>query len=253
MKDYKLSSAPEFLAEARFEPVLIMKKSNYSGDMKTTFMAGKIPWKFLKRRMGMSNWNIAKVGFYGFLAVSLVFPLFAHADDVTDSINEGLEYYQQGEHGSAVESLNYAVQLIQQMKGEGLEAFLPEPLAGWTAEPTTSQGAGGAMMGGGVTAGREYYKDSSSVDIQIISDSPMLQGMMMMFANPMLAAADGGKLEKINGEKAMVKYDAGSREGEIKVAVAKRFFVLIDGNDVSKEDLKAYAQKIDYKKLAALP
>jgi hypothetical protein len=201
----------------------------------------------------MANGYVGKLVFYGFLTVLLFCPAFAGADEVADSINEGLEYYQQGEHGSAVESLNYAVQLIQQMKGEGLEAFLPEPLDGWNAEPASSQGAGTAMMGGGVTASRTYNKGSSSVDIQIITDSPMLQGVMMMLSNPMLAMADGGKLEKINGEKALVKYDAGSREGEIQIAAANRFFIMIDGNDVSRDELKAYAQKIDVEKLVSLP
>ena len=145
------------------------------------------------------------------------------------------------------------VQLIQQMKGEGLESFLPEPLSGWTAEPANSQAASAAMMGGGVAASRQYSKNSSSVDVQIITDSPMLQGMMMMFSNPMLATADGGKLERINGEKAIVKYNAANRDGEIQIVVANRFFIIIDGNDVSKEDLKGYAKGIDLKKLTTLP
>jgi len=34
----------------------------------------------------------------------------------------------------------------------------------------------------------------------------MLQGVMMMFSNPMLAGADGGKMEKIAGEKTIVNY-----------------------------------------------
>ncbi len=201
----------------------------------------------------MLNWKTGKVLPYVFLAVFLLIPAFAVADDVTDSINEGLEYYQKGDHGSAVESLNFAVQLIQQMKGAGLEAFLPEPLDGWTAEPANSQATGAAMMGGSVSANREYSKGSSSVDIQIITDSPMLQGVMMMFSNPMFAASSGGKLEKINGEKGIVKYDAGSRDGEVQLVIANRFYIVVNGNDVNKDDLINYAQGIDFKKLATLP
>jgi hypothetical protein len=201
----------------------------------------------------MLSWKTGKVWLCTLLTVFMFLPALAGADDVTDSINEGLEYYQQGEHTSAVESLNYAAQLIQQMKGEGLESFLPAPLSGWTAEAASSQAAAAAMMGGGVTASRSFSKGSSSVDVQIITDSPMLQGMMMMFSNPMLATADGGKLEKINGQKAIVKYDAANNRGEIQIVVANRFFIAIDGNDVSKDDLKAYAKGIDFKKLAALP
>jgi hypothetical protein len=201
----------------------------------------------------MSNWKREKVCLCVLLIALLFSPALAGADDVTDYINEGLEYYNNGENTSAVESLNLAVQLIQQMKGEGLESLLPEPLSGWTAQAANSQAAGAAMMGGGITASRQYSKGSSSVDVQIITDSPMLQGMMMMFSNPMLATADGGKLEKINDQKAIVKYNTDSRNGEIQIVVANRFFVVIEGIDVNKDDLKGYAQGIDYKKMAALP
>lgn len=58
-----------------------------------------------------------------------------------------------------------------------------------------------AMFGGGVTAEGSYVKDDSRVDVKIITDSLMMQGMVMMFSNPMIATSDGGKLQKINGKK----------------------------------------------------
>lgn len=189
----------------------------------------------------------------GIVVSLLVFSGPVPADDVEDSINEALEYYHDGEYKDAVESLNYATQLIQQKKGGELEAYLPEPLDGWKAQPPTSQAAGAAMFGGGVTAEREYSNNDSSVTVRIVTDSPMMQGMMMMFSNPMFAASDGGKLERISRQKAIVKYDADNKEGEINIVVAKRFLVTVEGRDTSLEDLKAYAGAIDYKKLKTLP
>jgi hypothetical protein len=186
------------------------------------------------------------------LLCSLVFSGLAFADDVTDAVNEALQYYQDGKYSDAMTSLNYASQLIGQKKGGDLQSFLPQPLAGWEAEEATSQSVGAAMLGGGISAERQYNNGSSSVRIQIVTDSPMLQSMMMMFGNPMLAGSDGGKLEKIAGEKAIVKYNAADKSGDIKLVIANRFLVTLDGNDASLEDLKAYAAKIDYKKLAAM-
>jgi hypothetical protein len=177
----------------------------------------------------------------------------AYADDVTDSINEALKYYNEGKYSDAVGSLNYAAQLIGQKKGGQLEEFLPKPLDGWTAEDPGSQAAGAAMFGGGVTAERRYAKDSASVHVQIVTDSPLLQGMMMMFTNPMFAASDGGKLEKIKGQKAIVKYSDSDKEGKIDIVVANRFLITIEGNDVMKADLEGYAKAVDYDKLATLP
>jgi len=150
-------------------------------------------------------------------------------------------------------AIDYASQLIQQKKGEKLESMLPKPLDGWKAQEATSQAVGAAMMGGGLSAERSYSKESSTVDIQIITDSPIMQGMMMMFSNPMLAASDGGKLQKIGRQKAIVKYDAQNKSGDINVVVANRFLVTIEGRDVSAADLKAYAKAVDYDKLSDMP
>jgi hypothetical protein len=108
------------------------------------------------------------------------------------------------------------------------------------------------MFGGGITAERTYTKDTGSVTVRIVTDSPMLQGMMMMFTNPVIATADGGKLEKIGGEKAIVKYNSGDQSGNINMVIASRFLVTVEGSSVSLEDLKAYAKAVDYKKLATL-
>jgi hypothetical protein len=175
------------------------------------------------------------------------------ADDVTDSINEALKQYNSGEFTDAVQSLDYASQLIRQKKGGQLEAFLPDPISGWKAENAKSQAMGSAIFGGGVTAERSYVKGDSRVNVKIITDSPMMQGMMMMFSNPMMAISDGGKLEKISGEKAIVKYSNDNKDGNINMVIAGRFLITVEGNDVARQDLIAFAQGIDFKKLAVMP
>lgn len=190
------------------------------------------------------------------VALSILFMAFSglgYADEVTDSINDALKYYQDGEYTDAIEDLGYALQLIKQKKGEELEAFLPKPLSGWTVQQSSSQAAGAAMFGGGITAERKYSKGSSSITVQIITNSPLMQGVMMMLSNPMFAASDGGKLEKIGRQKAIVNFDPTNKQGEIKMVVANRFFILIKGHGITEEDLKGYAKAIDYKKLASLP
>ena len=192
-----------------------------------------------------------------FLVVILTFNLmiFAqplYADDVTDSINEALDAYKEGEYSTAVDSLNYASQLIQQKKSETLSSFLPEPLDGWTSNKSESNAVGAAMFGGGITATRQYIKGKNNITVEIVTDSPLLQSMMMMFSNPMYATSDGGKLEKIKRQKAIVKFNPDTNRGDIKIVIANRFLVTVTGNRTTKEDLKAYAKAIDYKKLTAM-
>lgn len=193
----------------------------------------------------ISNWSSLF-----FASVVLTFSHALVADDVIESINEGLEAYKEGALKDAVESLNYASQLIQQMKGENLQTFLPEPLEGWEAQQASSQSAGAGMFGGGITAERSYRKGNSRINVNIITDSPMIQGMMMMFSNPMFASSEGGKLKKIKRHKAMVKYDPNNQSGEIKIMAADRIMVNIDGSKVTEADLMEYAKAIDYKKLS---
>jgi hypothetical protein len=199
-------------------------------------------------RLSISTMTVAAV----FLMMSVVSSP-ALADDVTDSINEALKQYDSGELAGAVQSLDYASQLIRQKKGGQLEAFLPAPISGWEAEEATSQAMGSAMLGGGVTAERSYSKGDSHLSVKIITDSPMMQGMMMMFSNPMLATSDGGKLEKINGEQAIVKYSNEDKAGTVTVAIAGRFLITVEGNNIDKKDLTAFTQTIEFKKLAAIP
>jgi hypothetical protein len=196
---------------------------------------------------------IRKIAAISILGVCLAGNVASAEDDVVDSINEGMEFYKNGEFAEATSSLNYAVQLIQQKKGESLAGLLPEPLEGWTAEEAQSQAAGAAMFGGGVTAERGYSKDSGRISIQIVTDSPMLQGVMMMFSNPMFATADGGKMVRIGRQKAIVKYSSVEESGDLKMVVNNRFLVTVEGSGVSHEELVDYAKAIDTKKMADLP
>lgn len=178
----------------------------------------------------------------------------AKADEILDAINEATEAYNEKAYTEAVESLEYAKQLILQMSSEGLTSFLPEPMDGWEGKEAKSQNLG--MIGGSSGIEREYRKPGSGnggqgrVTVTIMGDSPIFQGMMAMF-NPAIAGADGGKLQKIKRNKAIVKYSTDNRSGEIMIDVAKKYLVTVKGSNVDKEEMMHYAEAIDYKGLKA--
>ncbi|MGE4519941.1 MAG: hypothetical protein AB7E04_10595 [Desulfobacteraceae bacterium] len=187
------------------------------------------------------------------LLALLVYSMPCFADEITDSINEGLEYYKSGDFTSSVSSLRYATQLIQQKKGETLETILPQALPGWTANSATSNAAAGELFGGGLSAEKSYEKEDSRVNITILADSPVMQGVMMMLSNPMILSSGGGKLRKIKNQKAVVKYDEMNKSGEVQVVVVNRFLVTINGNNVTEDELLEYAMAVNYLKLSRLP
>ena len=184
-----------------------------------------------------------------FISTLFITPGAVFADEITDSIEEAMEYYKEGDYVEATNSLDYASQLIRQKRGENLKAFLPEPLAGWSAEDVKSKAAGAGYLGGMISAKRKYKKDKSSVTIEIITDSPALQSMVMMFSNPAFASGDGGKLTKIKRQKAIIKYHPSKKNGEINIVVAKQYLVSVKGRNINQNDLVDYASAIDYKKL----
>ena len=79
----------------------------------------------------------------------------------------------------------------------------------------------------------------------------MLQSLVMMINNPMLAGASGGKLETVNGQRAIVQYNEASPDGEVNIVVDNRFMVTVKGQKVDhRELLDCYAEVVDYEALA---
>ncbi|MBW2491765.1 MAG: hypothetical protein JRE65_11530 [Deltaproteobacteria bacterium] len=197
--------------------------------------------------------RMSKIFYMSVIASVMGILLFSHgavfADEITDSIEEAMEYYKESNYVEAANSLDYASQLIRQKRSGQLEALLPEPLAGWSAEDVKSQAAGPGYLGGMISAKRNYKKDRSSVTIEIITDSPALQSMVMVFSNPAYASADGGKLTKIKRQKAIIKYHSSKKDGEINIVVAKQYLVSIKGRNINENELVDYASAIDYNKL----
>jgi len=171
------------------------------------------------------------------------------ADEVSDSVEEAMEYYKEGDFVEAANSLDYASQLIRQKRSSNLEVFLPDPLSDWTAEDIKSQAGVTGILGGMISVKRTYRKDQGSITVEIIVDSPGIQSIIMVLSNPAYASADGGKLTKIKKQNAIIKYRPSGKNGEINIVVAKKYLVNIEGRNVSENDLVDYASAIDYHKL----
>lgn len=174
-----------------------------------------------------------------------------YADEVVDSINEAVTFYGEGRYTDAVSSLDYASQLIRQKRSEMLKELLPEPLPEWSADRASSESAGLAVLGGILSAKRVYQKGPSRVSIEI-TDSPALQSIMVLFRNLMLNTSGGGRLKRIGGQKAMIKYTPETREGDITVMVKDKCMVSVKGENVSEQDLMDYTSAVDYEKLEHL-
>ena len=169
------------------------------------------------------------------------------ADDITDTMEEAMTAYKKGDYVQAKEDLTYVMELLKQKKGETIQGFLPEALDGWKAEKAKSESAGSGMLGGGSTTSRTYTKDKSKVVISVVTDSPLLQGLGSLLGNPMFNS--GGKLKRINREKATIKYSEKNQSGDVTIMLDKRFLVTVKGSKVTEDELVEYAKAIDFKKI----
>ncbi len=177
-------------------------------------------------------------------------PVSAHADEITDQINEGLQLYEKGSFSEAVSALNFAVGQIQQKQTAGLKNVFPEPLGGWKAEETAGQFGGAPLLGGGFGASRHYFVEDGdkSVDIEIVTDSPLLQSVLMFYTSPAFYASQPDtKLVKIKNRKAVQKFTPQDKEGEVNIVIGSRMLVSIKGRGLgSIDDMLAYANAINY-------
>lgn len=168
----------------------------------------------------------------------------ARADAVTDAIAQAQRAYQAGQVQAARTALQEALQLLQQRAAAGLAAALPGPLPGWTAAEARSDAAGLAGLFGGATASRSYRNaQGQSVEIEVMSDNPMIAQLAAVLANPMLAGAMGRPLRV--GEQRAIQ----GPDGNIQMLVDNRILVQVRG-DAPAEAKLAYARAINLARLA---
>ncbi len=191
------------------------------------------------------------------LFVSLVFsrcvtavPSFA--DDVTDSIKEAEKHYQKKYYNEAIKELDFAIQLIRQKRAEEVKKLLPDALPGWKAKEAETVTAGVMFLGGGIKVSREYNRGNEVVTVELAMDNPFLQGILAIIENPIMDGS-GATLTRINGKRAIVKFNQNTREGEIDIAIQKKVLITVKGRNLEKKDpLVAFAKRIDMKGIEAI-
>lgn len=176
--------------------------------------------------------------------LAMIAPQPARADDISDAIGAAQRAYQAGRLQETQTALQEAMQLLAQRAAEGLGAALPDALPGWTAEEVQTSAAGVAGVFGATTASRRYGNaQGQSVEIQVMSDNPMIAQLAAVMANPMLAGAMG-RLVRVGEQRAIQAAD-----GNLQMLVDNRILVQVQG-DASAEAKLSYARAINLARLA---
>lgn len=185
----------------------------------------------------------------------LILPTAAMADDISDQLKQALKFYEEGKISDALGELDFAAAQLRQKKAEMLGAVFPEAPEGYKAMKPSVQAAGSGMLGGGISASREYRAATGgSVTLKVVTDSPILQSMAMMMSNPMfMQGGRNGKLVRIAGHKAILKERSDTR-AEIQTMVNSKALVEVKVNRIQDATnvAKKFFQSIDMAKLSEL-
>ena len=175
----------------------------------------------------------------------------AHAGEIEDAANEGIKLYKMGSLKEAAAQWDYAATLARQEIAQQVAELLPGPLPGWSLEDGGNEGFGGGMFGGGVSVQRSYRKEAGdeSVELQLMSDNPMMQSMSMMFANPSMAAMSGMKFRTVAGQRALLQDKGQDYELIFSLRDGKAMLMIEASGGDAAANAEAYAEAIDFKAL----
>jgi hypothetical protein len=149
-------------------------------------------------------------------------------------------------------------QKVEPVSYKDLKALLPEDVAGFRRKEAKGQKNGAMGLSVSEASGRYEGPDGASLRIKIVDvgslAGPMAIGLAGWAAMEIDRESDDGyeKTTTFGGYKAVEKYRNGSKHGEIKVLLASRFIVEVDGHRMKMDDVKAAAGKLDLKKLEGL-
>jgi hypothetical protein len=153
---------------------------------------------------------------------------------------------------------NAAGPRVEPVNFRDLKALLPETLPGF--KRTQAKGEKAGAMGMTIAqADADYSGDGGAhLDVKLVDigslAGPLGIGMAGWATVEIDRETETGyeKSTVLGGNKAFEKYDTRSKRGEIKVLVGDRFIVEVKGRNVTVDDMKAAAGKLDLAKLATL-
>ena len=154
----------------------------------------------------------------------------------------------------ALESLRLVVLQIQELRLESLSPALPPAPGGWTARATQSLLEEDELLSSRAHVQRTYTASGPArMQISVDVRSPDAPAVAQIF-NPLAVTADPtARLVELGGERALVRFNADSREGEVLVLLGRDLLVRATGSGIeSPEVLVELTRRVDFPLLRSL-
>ncbi len=183
----------------------------------------------------------------------------AAAGDAAPSASSMPDYAKMAEQNRQTLAQMNEGKVVEAVSAATLKELLPADLPGM--KRTSASGERNQTMGVDVSNAEGRYEatdgQGASVSIRLTDvgsmTGPVRMGMASWAMMQYSRETDTGyeKTTTFNGYKATEEYRTQNKSGTIRVWVADRFIVEIDGNNVTMDALKEMLGKLDFKKLAA--
>lgn len=164
----------------------------------------------------------------------------SHEDEIAATLQSAMDAYQDGDIQYALDEIAYATQLLQGLVAEGLRAYLPEPLEGWTMTIDEDAAAGLGFMGGGTIARGQYTGPGRGFTITLMADNALVTSMGAMLGNSQMMSAMGG-IERINRQNFL------NQDGDLSTLIANR--ILVQAEDGDTEVMIQHLETMDFREM----
>lgn len=134
----------------------------------------------------------------------------ANAQDFAKRLTEAKTAYASGKLDDSRFAMEQTLQELDIITGKEVLKMLPVKMGDKSAN-TKADNVTGSSGFFGVIIHREYGTvDSSNIDLEIISNSPLISSINAILSIPFMGASGDNKIIKINGYKALVEKVTGS-------------------------------------------
>jgi hypothetical protein len=182
---------------------------------------------------------------YAVIAVFCCWITLASAQDYEAGLQKAGAYIKEERFAEAIDELKVLIERLQARIADELIAAFPEPLDGWERGEVVFQQVGMSVFGGGLSLTAEYTgARNHKIDIQIITKSPMIEGLAVVLQNSEISAPEQ-ELIQFDDYKGLLRLQSSAGQGDIKMIIGTETLVTITARDFSDSTLLR-ATLLDY-------
>ncbi len=173
-------------------------------------------------------------------------PQPAKPDKAGELMKSAYLKYQKKDLNGASADLDEAKKIIDSKRQEQAGKLFPE-VEGWTSTQLRQEEV---PLVGGTRLHRTYSTKGKDVVAEVIMDSPLVEKLGALFANPEIAQASGQSVRRMDGFDALIKDD--NNKIELTVWLGSGMLFKLSSDKARENEIVSLAKKFDLREIAKL-